>query len=51
MRRDENATRFAYQVSPSALPSAALALYAEAGIGASGSILAGVRYRFDPIRC
>lgn len=45
--KDENATRFAYQVSPIGITvGGRLALYAEAGIGASGSILAGVRYRF-----
>ena len=45
--KDEHATRFAYQVSPIGITvGGRLALYAEAGIGASGSILAGVRYRF-----
>lgn len=46
-QKDENATRFAYQVSPIGLTvGGRLAAYAEAGIGASGSVLVGLRYRF-----
>lgn len=43
----EHATRFAYQVSPVGVTvGGRLAAYAEAGVGASGSLLVGLRYSF-----
>ncbi len=43
----DTSTQFAFQVSPIGIEvGGRLAGYAEAGIGVSGSIMAGVRYRF-----
>ena len=43
----EHATRFAYQVSPVGVTvGGRLAAYAEAGVGASGSLLVGLCYSF-----
>lgn len=45
--RNEQSTQFAFQVSPLGVEvGGRLAAYAEAGIGTSGSVVAGIRYRF-----
>lgn len=45
--RSESSTQFAFQVSPIGVEvGGRLAAYAEAGIGTSGSLTAGIRYRF-----
>lgn len=45
--RNESATRWAYQVSPIGIEvGTRIAAFAEAGIGTSGSLIVGARYRF-----
>lgn len=45
--RSEKSTQLAFQVSPLGVEvGGRLAAYAEAGIGTSGSLVAGIRYRF-----